>query len=391
MIASPAHERPLLLETVDQLSRQHIAPRAAQIDASAEFPADVVRAFAEAGLLAACVPPAHGGVDIGLLTLMLCVERISRDSATCGLLLGTFAEASDPLVIGGSPKLKERLLPLIGRGDAIPCFAVTEPGAGSDAGALRTTARRDGDRYLLTGQKLYCSNGTVGDCFSVLARTEQPGGAPSYTVFLVERGAPGFEIGRSEDLVGLRGLPATELSFEDVAVSADARLGAEGEGFKIAMSMLDLARLTMCAVALGTARASLALAVGHARDRESFGRPLIDHQGVGFMLADRYTDLASAWTLFRQAIDAHLERPSRAASTVIAMAKVAATRAATAATRDAVQVFGGSGLTKDIPVERMLRDATAFEVLDGTTQIQQVIISRRLAKADAPLHEIGWH
>ncbi len=383
-------DRAMLLDSVDKLVARHVEPRAAEIDATAEFPRDVYAAIGELGLFAGYVPPEYGGAEIGLETIVRAIERIARASAACALMVGNCGDGIAPIVVGGSEEVKQQVLPDVATGAVIPCFALTEPEAGSDAGGLRTVARRDGDRYLLNGTKLYITNGSAGDVFTTFARVPQPSGDDAITAFLIPRGSAGFGIGRDEELLGLRGMPATVLTFEDVEVPVTWRLGEEGEGFKLAMAALDEARLNISTVALGVARASFDLAVEHARNREAFGKPLIRHQGLGFLIADMAVRLAGAWTLLHQAVEAFESQPSRRASTVVALAKIAATEAAMFITTETVQILGGSGLTKDLPAERMFRDAKAFQILDGTTQIQQWIVARQLAEHPLPYRELGW-
>ena len=369
-------ERAAILESVDELCQAVIAPRAAEIDRTADFPHDVYGAIAAQGLLAAFVPPAYGGVEIDLETLMLVVERIARDSAACALLVGNCGDGIGALVHGGSEKQLARTMPGVADGSLVPAFCLTEPGAGSDAGALQAAARPDGSRFRITGTKLYITNGSVADLFTVWART-----AAGVSCFLVEGGAEGPVAVRDEDLLGLRGVPATELRFED---TPGELLGTDGDGFRLAMTTLDEARLNIAAIALGTARSAVAIALGHARVREAFGQPIIRHQGLAFLLADVVTELAAARALWLQAVREVAAGLGRRASTTCAMAKNACCTAAMRATTEAVQVLGGAGLTRDVPVERMFRDAKTFQILDGTTQIQQLIIARHLERAGLP-------
>jgi alkylation response protein AidB-like acyl-CoA dehydrogenase len=370
------NEQSLVLESVDELCRALVAPRAAAIDAEAAFPADVYAGLAGLGLLAACVPPEHGGVEIGLETTLLAVERIARDSASCALLLGNCADGIGALVHGGTEEQKARVLPGVAAGTVIPCFCLTEPAAGSDAAAIEATARSDGGRYRVSGTKLYITNGSVGHVFTVWARTEA-----GVSAFLVEAGAEGLAVVRDEDLLGLRGVPATELRFDDTPAEL---LGSDGDGFRLAMATLDEARLNISACALGTARGALEIALDHARSREAFGQPIIRHQGLAFLLADVVTALAAARALWLQAVGEVEARLGRQASTTCAMAKNACCEAAMRATTEAVQVLGGAGLTRDVPVERMFRDAKTFQILDGTTQIQQLIVARHLERRGLP-------
>ena len=356
--------------------RDLVAPRARQIDADALFPGDVYQAFGRLGLFAAVVPPQFGGVEIGLETTLLVVERLATASASCALLLGNCSDGIGAIIHGGSPQQQQRVLPGVADGSLIPCFCLTEPEAGSDAAGLQTRARRDGDRFRLTGTKLYITNGSVGDVFTVWARTDQ-----GISAFLVDGDLSGLSVVRDEDLLGLRGVPATELRFEDTPAEL---LGVEGAGFALAMVTLDDARLNISASALGTARGALQIAVEHARTREAFGKPIIQHQGLAFLLADVVTEVAAARALWLSALRAVESGQGRAASTLCAMAKNACCAAAMRATTEAVQVLGGSGLTRDVPVERMFRDAKTFQILDGTTQIQHLIIARHLERHGLP-------
>jgi alkylation response protein AidB-like acyl-CoA dehydrogenase len=384
-----AEERSLLLESVDTVARRKIAPRAAEIDATDEFPRDIYRAFGELGLFEVFVPPAYGGEEVDVLTRMLIAERISRVSAACGCLFANCGDSTQPIVLGATEEVKQEVLPRIASGEAVPCYCLTEPGCGSDAAALRTTARRDGGRYHITGNKQFITNGSVADYYVVFARTGEAG-SQGISAFLVQRGAAGLEIGRNEDLLGMRGAPAAQLTFTDVEVRAAWRLGEEGEGFKLAMSALDEGRLGVGAFALGIARGALEIALEYAKEREAFGRPIIQHQGLGFLLADQIVDLACAYRLWRHAIDEFDREPSRAASALCGMAKMATTNMAMRVTTEAVQILGGVGLTRELAVERMFRDAKILQVFEGSTQIQQWIIARHLEKHGLPFEQLDW-
>ncbi len=379
-----AETRSQILETVDRLARDVVAPRAAEIDAKDEFPRDLYKAAGELGLFGLWIPEAYGGIGPDLIAPLLISERLSRASAAFALIFSNCGDACTPIVHAGSEEMKRRWLPGIAAGKLIPCFALSEPGAGSDAGSITTQARREGDHYVIDGRKCWCTNGAVGDVYIVFAKTDPAGGNRGVSAFAVPRDTPGFSRGRNENLLGLRGSPTTQLSFEEVRIPASFRLGEEGEGFKIAMTSLDEARLNCSAMAIGVARAALDLAVAYAKERIQFGRPIIQHQGLQFLLAEDAAQLAAATSLWESAMKMLASEPGRRASTHAAMSKLVATDMAMRVTTNAVQVLGGNGLTRDYPVERMMRDVKAFQIFDGTNQIQKMLIGRHLEKAGLP-------
>ncbi len=381
MAVIPDDQVAMMLEAVERLARERIAPRAMEVDRSAQFPRDLYRAMAELGLFGLCIPEQYGGLGADLRTILLVIERIARASAVCALSLANCGDASTPIALGGSDALKRRYLPGIASGELIPCFALTEPQAGSDAAAIETRAVRQGDRYVLNGRKVFCTNGSVGDLFVVFAKTDPGAGSRGVSAILVPRQTAGLSVGRDEELLGLRGSPTTELTFEDVTVPADHLLGIEGGGFTLAMQTLDDSRLNAATIALGIARAAVQIAVEYARSREQFGKPIVQHQGLAFLLAEVVTELNAGWALLGSAIEALERERNRAASTQAAMAKLFCTDVAMRATTEAVQVLGGYGLTRDFVVERLMRDVKAFQIFDGTNQIQKLIIGRHLEKA----------
>ncbi|MEA2623402.1 MAG: acyl-CoA dehydrogenase [Chloroflexota bacterium] len=379
-----AAQRKLLLDSVERLARDHIAARMSQIDRSDEFPWDVYKRQADLGLFALWVPEEYGGAGADLLTILLVAERMARVSGSSALTFSNCGDGTMPLVVGGSERIKREYLPRIATGEVIPCYALTEPGAGSDAAAIITRARRVEGGYRITGRKIFCTNGSIGHVFTVFATLDPALGRKGIGAFVVPAGAEGLSIGHDEDLIGLRGSPASEVVFDDVFVPEDARLGAEDEGFKIAMAGLDEARLSACAMSIGIARGATVLALEQARQRVAFGKPIVEHQGIQFLLADMATEIAAAWALTEKAVSVTERRPGREASTYVAMAKLFATDACMHATTEAVQIFGGSGLSRELPVERMMRDAKAFQIFDGTNQIQRMIIGRQLQFSGLP-------
>lgn len=384
-----AVEHRMMLDAVDAFTRERLAPRAAEIDRSGEFARDLYEEIGNLGLLAAMVPEEYGGIDVGVRTVMMAVERLSRESPGFAISVANLGDGLGAVIHGASDEVKAAVLPGATTGEIIVAFALTEPESGSDNSALRTRAVRDGDDYVIDGQKVYITNGSVADFITVYARTsEDP--RKGVSAFLVPRGAAGLVIGRDEDLLGLRGTPATVLTFDSVRVPASWRLGNEGDGFRLAMESLDEARLNISAVSLGIARRALDESIEFARHRVSFGQPIIRHQGIGFLLADLASELAAAWSLYDKALDSYETGEGRAGSTVVSMAKLATTQIAMRATTEGIQIHGGAGLTREFIIERLFRDAKACQILDGTTQIQQLIVSRQLEKAGFPYDTIGW-
>lgn len=383
-MAIDAEDRGLILASLDRLVREKIEPQASEIDASNRFPSDLYAAAAELGLLGLWVPEEYGGTGPDLMTPLLISERIARASASFSLVFSNCGDATTPIVHAAPEHLKREWLPRIVSGEVIPCFSLSEPGAGSDAAAIATRAERHGDDYIINGRKCWCTNGSVGGVYVLFAKTDPEARHKGVSAFLVPRDTPGLGIGRDEDLIGLRGSPATELVFEDARLPADHLLGEEGEGFRIAMITLDEARLNCAAMAVGAATGATEYALDYARDRVQFGKPIIEHQGLQFLLAGMTAELAAARALWEQAIDKLAEGPSRKASTYAAMAKLICTQSAMRIAVDAVQVLGGYGLSKAHPVERVMRDVKALEIFDGTNQIQKMLIGRHLQREGMP-------
>ncbi|MFO0996639.1 MAG: acyl-CoA dehydrogenase family protein [Alphaproteobacteria bacterium] len=380
-----------ILDSVDRLVRDQIGPRAAQIDETGEFPRDLYAAAAKLGLFGLWIPEAYGGIGPDLVTPLLISERIARASPTFSLTFSNCGDATTPIVIGGTERIKRTWLPRIATGEIIPCFSLSEPQSGSDAASIRTTARRDGDSYVINGRKMWCTNGAVGGVYVCFAKTDPEAGHRGVSAFVVPRETPGLTIGRDESLIGLRGSPTTELMYDNVRVPLDARLGEEGQGFKIAMVTLDEARLNCSAMALGAARGALDCALAYAKERVQFGKPIIQHQGLAFLLARCTAALATAHAQWEKTIAMLEAGKSPLASTHAAIAKMVSTDAAMMITTEAIQVLGANGLSKAYPVERLMRDCKAFQIFDGTNQIQQMLIGRYLEKHGLPFGEAGAH
>ena len=371
-------EQELLRDTLRELADERIAPRAADIDRSREFPEDIRRLLAQYDVLALPFPERFGGVGGSLLTVCLAIEQISRACATSGLILAVQELGALPILLAGSEAQQARWLPGLASGEQLIAFALTESEAGSDAAAVRTRAVRDGDEYVLTGEKRFISHGSVADLVTVFAQTDPE--APRHrrlSVFVVETDRPGFRVVRTEHKMGIRGSPTAELAFDEVRVPIGQRLGEEGDGFDIAMRTLDRSRPGIAAQAVGIAQGALEVAAKYAAERRQFGRPIGEFQMVAAMLADMDARTEAARQLLYKAcveIDAGVADASRWS----ALCKLVAGDAAMAVTTDAVQVLGGYGYIEEFPVERMMRDAKITQLYEGTQQIQRLVVARAL-------------
>jgi alkylation response protein AidB-like acyl-CoA dehydrogenase len=371
-------EQVLLRDTIRELAQERIAPRAADIDRSGEFPEDIRQLLAEHDVLALPYPPEHGGLGADLLTQCLAIEQIARACVTSSLILSVHALASLPLLLAGTDEQKARLIPNLASGKTLAAFALTEPEAGSDAIALRTRAIREGDGYHLSGTKRFITNGSVAGLITVFAVTDPD--APRHkrmSAFAVEVPADGFKVARLEHKLGIRGSPTAELNFDGVRVDADSRIGEEGQGWELAMATLDRSRPGIAAQAVGIAQGALDVAAQYARERKQFGKKIGEFQMVQALLADMDARTEAARQLTYKACT-EIEAKAPDASRWAAIAKLTAGDTAVAVTSDAVQVLGGYGYTEDYPVERMLRDAKITQIYEGTQQIQRLVIARAL-------------
>jgi alkylation response protein AidB-like acyl-CoA dehydrogenase len=374
-------EQRQIREMVHDICLERVEPRAAAIDESGEFPWDIKDLFAKHDILAIPFTPEYGGVSGNAMTLIVAVEEISKFCVTSSLILSVQALGSLPIWLGGSEHQKRTYLPPLARGEHLAAFALTESGSGSDAGGMRTRAVKRGDHYVLNGSKTFITNGSVADTIVVFARTDQNGDASvkNISAFIVEKTMPGFKVGKLEKKLGIRGSPTAQLLFEDLAVPAANRLGSEGDGFKLAMRVLDHSRPAIAAQALGLAQGAFDLARRYARDRRQFGKPIADFQGIQFMLADMATQIEAARALTYAAGDA-LDRRLTDITASSALAKVFASDTAMRVTTDAVQILGGYGYLRDFPAERMMRDAKITQIYEGTNEIQRLVIAREVLK-----------
>jgi alkylation response protein AidB-like acyl-CoA dehydrogenase len=368
-----------VVRLVARFAKEQVAPLAADIDATNEFPKQLYDAASSIGLVGLLLPEDAGGVDMPLAGLCLIYEEIAAASATLAVILSNSIEAIVPLVKFTSEPLRAEVIErVLSRGE-IPCFALTEPGAGSDATAITTRAERVDDGWVLNGRKVFITNGAYGSLYSVYAVTDHSASkGKRLSAFLVNRDDEGFSVGANEKTMGLRGSPLTELIIENVRVDDSRLLGEVGQGVAIMMGMLNEARVGAAAQCVGIARDALERATAYASDRRAFGAPIATHQAVQLMLADMWIRTEASRTLTLAAARAH-ERGAADARSLAAGCKAFASDAAVDSTLDAIQIHGGYGYCEDFGVERLLRDAKAYQIFDGTNQIQRINIARRLA------------
>ncbi len=380
-IAEPglqSDEEAMILDVVRQLVKEKVEPRAAEIDATAEFPVDIQQLFAANDLLGIPFPAAYGGLGGTFLTYVKVVEEVAKACASSALIIAVQELGALPILIGGSDQQKRKYIPKLASGEWIAAYALSEAGSGSDAaGSMRMTARRDGDDYVLDGTKIWITQGSVADVVTVFALTGPGQGAAGISAFIVEKGTPGFAVGKLEKKMGIRGSPTVELAFNDCRIPAAQLIGREGEGFKIAMKVLDKSRPGIAAQAIGIAAGALEYATNYLTERVAFGKPLAQQQGLQFMLADMKTEVEAARLLLYEAAR-KCDAGAADLTTWAAMAKLKCGDVAMSVTTDAVQLLGGFGYSTDYPVERMMRDAKITQIYEGTQQIQRIVIARSM-------------
>jgi alkylation response protein AidB-like acyl-CoA dehydrogenase len=383
-----AEEHMMLRESVRALADDKIAPRAAEVDETGEFPWDVYGALVQADLHAVHVPERYGGPGADAIATAIVIEEVARACAASSLIpivnkLGTL-----PLLLAGSHELKQRYLPPLARGDAMFSYAVTEPEAGSDAAAMRTRATATGSGYVLNGTKRWITGGGTSTYYTVMAVTAADAGPDGISAFVVEKGDAGLSFGRPDHKLGIKGSQTCELYFDDCEIPADRLVGAEGTGLTTALRALGHTGVTIAAQAIGIAQGALDYATSYVKERQQFGRAIAEFQGVQFMLADMAMKVAAARQL-TYAAAAKSQRSMEGASAVAAESELTffssackcfASDVAMEVTTDAVQLLGGNGYVRDYPVERMMRDAKITQIYEGTNQIQRVVMARHLLK-----------
>jgi alkylation response protein AidB-like acyl-CoA dehydrogenase len=369
----------LLRDAVRELAAEQVAPRAAEIDRAAEWPEDMRRLLATQDIFGIPFEERHGGLGADLLTLCLAIEELSRACATTGLILAVQALGAIPIQVAGSPEQQDRWLPSLASGERLIAFGLTEADAGSDPSGIRTRAQREGDDYVITGSKRFISHGSVADEVVVFAVTNPDAEKASrrLSAIVVETDRPGFAVSRLEHKMGIRGSPTAELAFDGVRVPVTNRLGAEGQGFAIAMQTFERSRPGIAAQAVGIAQGAIDAAGAYANERRQFGKPIGELQMIQAMLADMDAATEAARQLLYTACQ-EIEAGAPDAARWAAICKLVAGDAAMRVTTDAVQVFGGYGYVDEYPVERMMRDAKITQLYEGTQQIQRLIVARAL-------------
>ncbi|WP_106496002.1 acyl-CoA dehydrogenase [Lentibacillus sp. Marseille-P4043] len=372
-------EQEMLRKMVRDFAKKDVEPTAAERDEEERFDRELFDKMAELGLTGIPWPEEYGGIGADFVSYVIAVEELSRVCASTGVTLSAHLSlCSWPIYKYGNEEQKKTFLHRLATGEALGAYALSEPGAGSDAASMKTVAKKDGDHYVLNGNKVWITNGGVADIYIVFAKTDPDAKHKGVSAFIVEKGTEGFTFGKKEKKLGIRSSPTTELIFENCRVPKENMLGAEGEGFKIAMTTLDGGRNGIAAQALGIAQGALDAAVDYAKEREQFGKPIARNQGISFKLADMATEVEAARLLTYQA--AWLESEGLPYGKASAMSKLYAGDAAMRTTVEAVQVFGGYGYTKDYPVERYMRDAKITQIYEGTNEVQRVVIGRMLTK-----------
>ena len=374
-----SQEQRMILNTVKEIAREKIKPRAAEIDEKAEFPWDTVKTYAENGILAPLLPEKYGGIGAEYLLFSMILEEIAKVCASSALILIAQADGMLPIFCGGSEELKTKYLPGLTKGK-LAAIAATEPEAGSDILSMRTRAVRKGDVYLLNGRKIFTTNGSIADVITVYAQTESEEGVKGITPFVVEKGSRGLIYGKNENKMGMRGALNSQLFFEDLTVPEANRVGEEGKGMGNLMGALDTSRLFSASQAVGLAQGAIDEVVRYAKERVQFGRAIAKFQAIQFMVADMVAATEAARLLTYQAAR-YLDRKKwNLVGKFCAMAKFTASDTAMKVTTDAVQIMGGYGYMKEFPLERMMRDAKLIQIYTGTNQIMRVVAAREIFK-----------
>lgn len=369
-------EQNMMKKMVQDFAQNEITPFIEKME-QGQFPREILNKMGELGLMGVPIPAKYGGAEMDFISYIIAIHELSKVSATVGVILSVHTSVgTNPIVYFGTEEQKKKYVPKLAAGEYLGAFCLTEPSAGSDAGSLKSRAVLEGDHYVINGSKVFITNGGEADVYIVFASTNPFLGTKGISAFIVEKDTPGLIIGKDEHKMGLHGSRTVQLTFDNMKIPKENLLGEEGQGFKIAMSNLDVGRIGIAAQALGIAEAAFEAATAYARERQQFGRPIATQQGVGFKLADMATNIEAAKLLIYHAAD--LRARGLNCSKEASMAKLFASRTAVEVTTEAIQVFGGYGYTEDYPVERYFRDAKITEIYEGTSEIQRIVISKHL-------------
>ena len=372
-------DQKMIKDLAAQIAREKIAPIAAELDESGEFPWDVVKTLAQSDLFRVFIPTEYEGLGGGMFEMCLVVEELSRACSGIALAYAASGLGTIPIILFGNEEQKKKYLPRLAAGEILAAFGLTESGAGSDAAAIKTTAKPDGDCYVMNGTKQWITNGGEASIYTVVALTDPVRGVRGSSTILVDKGQPGFTFGKKENKMGIRASATRELVFQDCRVPKSNLLAKEGMGFLVAMKTLDQSRPGVASQALGIAQGAMDKAIEYSRERKQFGKPISAFQGIQFMLADMATQVEAARALTYAAARS-IDAGEKDVSRLSAMAKVFASDTAMKVTTDAVQILGGYGYMKDYPVEKMMRDAKITQIYEGTNQIQREVIALGLIK-----------
>ncbi|MBD7943384.1 MULTISPECIES: acyl-CoA dehydrogenase [Psychrobacillus] len=369
-------EQLMMRNMVRDFAKTEIEPFIERME-QGEFPREIIKKMGELGLMGITIPEKYGGSEMDFTSYVIAINELSKVSAVVGVILSVHTSVgTNPILYFGNEEQKQKYIPKLAAGEYLGAFCLTEPSAGSDAGALKTKAVKKGDEYVINGSKVFITNGGEADVYIVFASTDATQGSRGISAFIVEKDTPGFIIGKDEQKMGLHGSRTVQITFEDMKIPVENLLGEEGEGFKIAMANLNTGRIGIATQALGIAEAAFEAAVGYAKERIQFGKPIAANQGVGFKLADMGTAVEASRLLVYRA--ASMRDKGLPCGKEASMAKLFASKTAVDVAIEAVQVFGGYGYTEDYPVERYFRDAKITEIYEGTSEIQRIVISKHL-------------
>ncbi|TQS72131.1 acyl-CoA dehydrogenase [Ornithinibacillus gellani] len=370
-------EQEMMRKMVRDFAQKEVAPAVEQMEKEDRFPRELIDRMGELGLMGIPIPESYGGSGMDYISYIIAIHELSKVSATLGVILSVHTSVgTNPILMFGTDEQKQHYLPKLAAGEYVGAFALTEPSAGSDASSLKTTAKQDGDHYILQGSKVFITNGGEADTYITFARTGEAPGSKGISAFIVEKDSPGLIIGKKEKKMGLRGSNTVELTFDQCRISKLQLLGTQGEGFKIAMAILNVGRIGIAAQALGIGEGALEHAIAYAKERKQFGKSIAANQGISFKLADMATEVEAAKLLTYQA--AALVEQGASCAKEVSMAKMYASKTAMRTAIETVQIFGGYGYTEDYPAERYFRDAKVTEIYEGSNEIQRIVIAKNL-------------